>query len=184
MLVKFPIGIYHNSAFLSWGFITKYILHISCLQDLSEPYLVAEFFSHGYVLTVLILGATILQGTMFQNNLFLCVRQGIRLKGALQVRAVENISFNLTHCGLVMPYGDRSGSTLAQVMACCLTAPSHCLNQYWLIISKVQWHSSECNFRRDTSAISHWNQLQNYLPKILFKSPRGQWVNPSFFRKR
>ena len=26
----------------------------------------------------------------------------------------------------------RSGSTLAQVMACCLTAPSHYLNQCWL----------------------------------------------------
>ena len=37
----------------------------------------------------------------------------------------------------------KSGSTLAQVMACCLTAPSHYLNQCWLIISKVQWHSSE-----------------------------------------
>ena len=31
----------------------------------------------------------------------------------------------------------KSGSTLAQVMACCLTAPSHYLNQCWLIISKV-----------------------------------------------
>ena len=51
----------------------------------------------------------------------------------------------------------RSGSTLAQVMTCCLTAPSHYLNQCWLIISKVQWHSSECNFTRDTSATSHWN---------------------------
>ena len=30
-----------------------------------------------------------------------------------------------------------SGSTLAQVMACCLKAPSHYLNQCWLIISKV-----------------------------------------------
>ena len=30
-----------------------------------------------------------------------------------------------------------SGSTLAQVMACCLTSPSQYLNQYWLIISKV-----------------------------------------------
>ena len=35
----------------------------------------------------------------------------------------------------------RSGSTLAQVMACCLMAPSHYLNQCWLIISEVQWHS-------------------------------------------
>ena len=70
-----------------------------------------------------------------------------------------------------------AGSTLAQVMACCLTAPSHYLNQCWLIISKVQWHPSQSNFTRNTSAISHWNYLENYLSKILFKSPRGQWVN-------
>ena len=31
-----------------------------------------------------------------------------------------------------------SRSTLAQVMACCLTAPSHYLNQCWLIISIVR----------------------------------------------
>ena len=36
----------------------------------------------------------------------------------------------------------RSWSTLIQVMACCLTAPSHHLNQCWLIIRKVLWHSS------------------------------------------
>ena len=34
-------------------------------------------------------------------------------------------------------HGTRS--TLDQVMACCLTAPSHYLNQCWLI-SKVEWH--------------------------------------------
>ena len=32
----------------------------------------------------------------------------------------------------------RTGSTLAQVMACCLLAPSHYLSQCWLLISKVQ----------------------------------------------
>ena len=32
----------------------------------------------------------------------------------------------------------RSGSTLVRVMACCLMAPSHYLNQCWLIISEVQ----------------------------------------------
>ena len=46
----------------------------------------------------------------------------------------------------------RSGSTLAQVIACCLTAPSHYLNQCWLIINKVQWHSSEGNFAKDIPA--------------------------------
>ena len=39
----------------------------------------------------------------------------------------------------------RSGSTLAQVMACCLTAPSHYLKQCWLIINKVQWHLSRAS---------------------------------------
>ena len=34
----------------------------------------------------------------------------------------------------------KSGSTLAQVMACCLTAQSHYLNQCWLINTKVLWH--------------------------------------------
>ena len=44
----------------------------------------------------------------------------------------------------------RSGSTLAQVMACCLTAPSHYLNQSWFFISKFEWHSSKGKFTRDT----------------------------------
>ena len=51
------------------------------------------------------------------------------------------------------------GSTLAQVMACCLTAPSHYLNQCWLIISKVGWHSFKGKFTRDTSAINHWKNF-------------------------
>ena len=51
----------------------------------------------------------------------------------------------LTHCGLVTSYGDRSRSTLAQVMACCLTAPCHYLNQCWLMINEVLWHSPDSN---------------------------------------
>ena len=34
----------------------------------------------------------------------------------------------------------RSGSILAQVMACCLTPPSHYLNQCWRTINMVHWH--------------------------------------------
>ena len=34
-----------------------------------------------------------------------------------------------------------TGSTLAEVMACCLTAPSHYLNWCWLLSSEVQWQS-------------------------------------------
>ena len=49
----------------------------------------------------------------------------------------------------------KSGSTLAQVMVCCLMAPSHYLNQCWFIITEVQWCSSEGNFTWDITAISH-----------------------------
>ena len=79
----------------------------------------------------------------------------------------------------------RSGSTLAQVMACCLMTPSHYLNQCWLIISEVQWHSYYGDFTRDASTISHWNPFENYMSKIEFKFPRGQWVknkNTQFFK--
>ena len=48
-----------------------------------------------------------------------------------------------------------SGMTLDQVMACCLMAPSHYLNQCWVIISKIQWYSSKGNFTRDTSTTNH-----------------------------
>ena len=70
----------------------------------------------------------------------------------------------------------RSGSTLAQVMACCLTAPSHCLNQCWLIISKVLWHSSEGIIMRRSEDTNQQNKIENYIFRIAFRSPKGQWV--------
>ena len=70
----------------------------------------------------------------------------------------------------------RSGSTVAQEMACCLTAPSHYLNRCWLIISKAQWHSYKGNLTRDAPNISHLNPFENYVHNISFKSPRSQWV--------
>ena len=39
----------------------------------------------------------------------------------------------------------RSWSELVQVMASCLTAPSHCLKQYWLTIKMVLWFSFHDN---------------------------------------
>ena len=71
----------------------------------------------------------------------------------------------------------RSWSTLVQVMACCLTAPSHYLNQCWLIISKVPWHSSEDIVIRRFEVINQYNKIEDYIFKITLRSPRGQWVN-------
>ena len=65
----------------------------------------------------------------------------------------------------------KSESTLAQVMACCLTAPSHYLNQCWLTITKVQWCSSEGNFASD-----HSHQSLKLAWKLFFR--RFYWNLP------
>ena len=62
----------------------------------------------------------------------------------------------------------RSSSTLVQVVAWHLMAPSHYLKQCWIIISKAQWHSSEDNFTKDTS-LRHWS-LKFYLQIPYLKS--------------
>ena len=70
----------------------------------------------------------------------------------------------LLHCGLLTPYDEfGSGSTLPQLMACCLTAPNHYLNQFWFIIKDVHWQSPVGKFTRDTSVINYWNYLNHYL---------------------
>ena len=55
-----------------------------------------------------------------------------------------------------------SRSTLAQVMVCCLTAPSHYLNQCWLMISGVLWHSPDSKFTENTQDIYRWNEFKIY----------------------
>ena len=59
----------------------------------------------------------------------------------------------------------RTWSTLVQVMACCLMAPTHYLNQCWLIISEDPWHLPEGNFRgkywRHILKLCLWNPSQS-----------------------
>ena len=61
-----------------------------------------------------------------------------------------------------------SESTLARVMASCMAALSHCLNQSWLIISEVQRYLSEANFGSDTSTII--SSLPQYLAPTTLNS--------------
>ena len=70
----------------------------------------------------------------------------------------------------------RTESILAQVMACCLTAPSHYLNQCQLIISTFLCHPSEGITLRKSEETNQLNKIENYIFKIASISPRGQWV--------
>ena len=65
----------------------------------------------------------------------------------------------------------KSGSTLVQAMACCLMAPSHYLNQCWLIISAVRGHSGV------SQEITQPSVTKVSLIITYPKYSRGQWVN-------
>ena len=72
--------------------------------------------------------------------------------------------------------------TLDQVMACCLIATSHYLNQCWLIISEDPWHSSQGIIHRWSEDTNQWNEIENFSFQMASKSPRGQWVKPKYWK--
>ena len=55
----------------------------------------------------------------------------------------------------------RNGSTLGQVMAYCLTAPSHNLTQCWLISNEAFPHLPEGNFTRKAQTSYPWYEFEN-----------------------
>ena len=76
----------------------------------------------------------------------------------------------------------RSWSILAQVMACCLMAPSHNLNHCWQIISKLfltfTWRQFQRKYSTYVSFVWVWKRLVD----IAVASFRGQWVNESLIQ--
>ena len=56
-------------------------------------------------------------------------------------------------------------------------APSHYLNQCWLIVNGFLSHSSETNFTGRAQDINSWNRLEKYTGKTTSTSPRCLWVN-------
>ena len=56
------------------------------------------------------------------------------------IKFSQNWILAVTHCGQDAIWWHRSGATLTQVMACCMTAPSHYLNQYWLTVKCALLH--------------------------------------------
>ena len=63
-------------------------------------------------------------------------------------------------------WGHRSWSTLAEVRVYCLTASDNYLNQCWLMISKILWHSPESNFTTIAHATILYNAFKNHTFKI------------------
>ena len=58
-----------------------------------------------------------------------------------------------------------SNMSLEWLMACCLTAPSHYLKQYWLIINKFLWYSNgNIIMRRSEDLKTTFSELNPDLP--------------------
>ena len=57
----------------------------------------------------------------------------------------------------------RSWSTVAAAMACCHQAPSHYLNQCWLLISEDLWHSPERPVPQQVPQVLFWRMSLNIL---------------------
>ena len=58
------------------------------------------------------------------------------------------------------------GSTLAQVMVCCLATPSHHLNQCWIVISRALCHPPEGNVSGNTNASNQYSTYKNTYSKL------------------
>ena len=97
----------------------------------------------------------------------------------MKCNAPIDLRSNLTHCSLVMPYCVGDLATQVYILACCLVAPSHCLNLCWFIISGVLWYSPKNNFTGRAQDINLHNEFKFDAIEIVAASPRHQWVKPN-----
>ena len=75
----------------------------------------------------------------------------------------------------------RLWSTLAKVKAWCPMRQSHYLNQCWLTLKGVLWHSSESNFTRSAHELNQQHVFRDYILKITTTFSSGQCVNTFHF---
>ena len=65
-------------------------------------------------------------------------------------------------------------------MACCQMAPSHYLNQCWLIIKGVLWHSPQSNFTRSTHGLSDMCLVISYFNSLRPRQNRRHFADNIF----
>ena len=86
------------------------------------------------------------------------------------------VVFNsLRHTDAIWRHGFES--TFVKVMACCLTAPIHYLNQCWRAINEILWHSLQGNTYTNIQDINPKVVFEIYTVEILAILPRDQRVN-------
>ena len=109
--------------------------------------------------------------TFFHDVLCICSSMYISLRWRAELLITSN---SLWPSDIIWMH--RTGAKWVQLMACCLMAPSHYLDQYWLI-NKVLWHSPEGDFTGNAQDSYSWCRFENKRLKNTARYPRHQWVN-------
>ena len=135
--------------YIGWGWISNlkakctFVLQI-LIQDIQHISFLHTVSKHMIFATSLSLNScNPIQCLLFHEWCLGCLGKGFW---------VNSFSCSDMRCGTI--WWQRSRSALAQVMACCLIAPSHYHNQYWFIISKDLWQLPDRNFTRETPAVN------------------------------
>ena len=109
------------------------------------------------------------------NRIFLSFDLKFRSNEDLIRAMFDEISANETYDNSLLPscviLRHWSTSSLFQTIVCCLTTQSHYLNQIWVLICEVLWHSSESNSTASADATIRCNEFENYLLEIELMCP-------------
>ena len=78
----------------------------------------------------------------------------------------------------------RHRSRWAHVMSTCLTTPSHHMNQCWLLIKAVPWHSLEGNFTMSVPVTVQCNAPESYTVKPVYNDHLMGYFSASWSSSR
>ena len=74
----------------------------------------------------------------------------------------------------------RPGSALAQVMAWCVTALSHCLSQCWFIVNWTIRNKFQWNFNENNKFSIDVNASESIICEMAAILSKGRWVGNDF----
>ena len=113
-----------------WATVNEWITFHTIYVTLGNSWLIAQPCTHGVLWSISL--------KFFNPSL---AKLPFNFNGSLAKHGSQLVQVPIGDFNSLWPsdaiWWHRSGSTWAQLLACCLTAPSHYLNQCWLIISKV-----------------------------------------------
>ena len=113
-----------------------------------QPHAFAQLFTNSFLITVQKRVFCSFWTLLYQTQEYIIMAIVKQQQSSFLFAVLHHMVNSLWPSDIVWHHG--SGSKLAQIMTCWLTAPSHYLNQCWIIINQVLWHSPKTIFTGST----------------------------------